>query len=654
MRLGFLQTLKFQISSALLLLLVLFAGAISYTLYGIEQRRNDNVILNLAGKLQITAQHLAMQALGYKENAPRDYSTYYRDVRLYYQDLMAHMVTFDQVTEAFMNGDFPPALTGMKETIHPMLDDGTRLAVKKLKTTWDIYHQELMDALGDDPKEPRLEYAAEYAVENQDLLQGASDRFLAEYQRLVRTHFEQINFINRVVLMLAFVIAAAIIAWFYLKVLRPLGRAVAGFQKVAQGDFGHQVAITGNNEIAWLSEGFNHLSRRLHAIFRLIDRIQGGSDLDSTLHFVSEDFGAFLPIDWIGALFLVADGATLQLERAYTGGQAEIAERKHFRLQGTLLAQAMVAGDPLHVPDLSAIAEQNPDTEFLRLLAGKGMHSAIFLPLTEQSAVPGVLVFATRERDAYHPEHLELLTNIAHLVTHSFGKTVKLVEQARLAAIGEFASSIAHEIRNPLATISLALDYFKKIDLPEAARKRADLATSEAGRMERLLEDILLYAKPLSLNLIPLDLNERVAEMLEINRTLAELHKQRFRLQRADEPREVMGDPDRLTQVFLNLARNACEAAPEGSSIRWKVANDRAEQTVTVSVHNDGEPIPADVLPRLLTPFFTTKTQGTGLGLSIVKRIVEAHGGEFMLESSAEGGTTAAVTLPAVVTTPAR
>ncbi len=643
---GFLNTLRFQISSALLLLLLLVAGSIIFTFRQFEQRQSDTAVLNLAGKLQHAAERLYFQGMNYLENAPRDYPTYYRDVRLYYRDVMAYVAVFDEITHAFMDGSFSPELTALDRTVRPLIDEDTHAAVQHLWKTWTGYREELTKALGNDPAEPRLEYAAEYIVNSRSELEGATDAVFSAYKHLVTQRVQQITVVNRLVLFLALVITLAIIIWFYATVLHPLDRAVDGFLKVSKGDFGHQVPVTGENEIGWMTQSFNELSVRLYALFRLIDRIQSGSDLDSTLRFVWEEFSAFLPIDWVGSLFLTGDGEAMVLERAFADAHAQVGEHRHYSLTGTLLGKAMASGRPLHIADLQQSAADNPAWQFADLLANKGMRSAIFLPLTDQSPIPSLLAFATRREDAYTPEHLELLTNIGHLVAHSFGKTVKLVEQARLAAIGEFASSIAHEIRNPLATIALALDYFKRSDLPPAGIRRADLAAGEVERMERLLEDILLYAKPMSLRLEPLALQGAVADFLDANRSVAEARGQTLAYRTSDDQASAIADWDRLTQVFLNLLRNASEAAPENSIIDWDLESNPQAGTVSVSVINAGAPIPADRVERLVEPFYTTKPQGTGLGLSIVKRIVDAHGGELAITSSAESGTRVSVALP--------
>ena len=128
----------------------------------------------------------------------------------------------------------------------------------------------------------------------------------------------------------------------------------------------------------------------------------------------------------------------------------EVAVRNHFALAGTFLEKVLQEGKPTHVPDVPATARSQTKFRLLQVLAQRDLRDAIFLPVTSQSPVPGVLVFATRQHDAYTPEHLELLSNLAHLVSHSFGRTVRLAEHTRLAAIGEFASGIA--LRWPRST----------------------------------------------------------------------------------------------------------------------------------------------------------------------------------------------------------
>jgi signal transduction histidine kinase len=641
-----LRTLKFQITVTLLTVMLVFGLAHYFTSMALQKQRDSNILLSLAGRLQLTSEQLATQGMNYKENAPRDYDTYYRDVRLYYRDLMSHVMTFDRISDAFMEGSFDAELTGIPGRVEPELSERTYAAVDRLQAVWKAYRGGLEEALGPDRQEPRLEYAAEFVIEHHDELQVATDGLMSAYQEQVSRELALINRINRGAWLAGVAMTAGIILWFYARVLRPLDRAVAGFRRVTRGDFGHQVQSFGDNELAWMTQSFNRLSSRLNAVFRLIDRIQQGSDLEDALRFVAEEFPALLPLDWVGVLFVTGDGTSIKLERAYLDGRPRLIPHPHFALAGTLLEKAMSSGQPLHIPDVPETARSDARFRFLRLLGQTGARDAIFLPVTEQSPLPGVLVFATRRAHAYNREHLELLTNIAGLVTHTFGRTVKLAEHARLAAIGQFASGIAHEVRSPLATISLALDYFCRTDLPPGAAPRAALAREAAERVARLLEDMLLYAKPLALNLEVLDLGMLVSEFIQTHGELATVRSQHLELAGTEGRAPVLADRDRLFQVLLNLTQNACEAAPEESVIRFSLAVDRAQGAVSLTIRNPGEPIARATLERLMEPFFTTKSTGTGLGLAIVTRLVDAQGGEIRIDSDRERGTRVVFSLP--------
>lgn len=639
---GFLNSLRFQVTAAFVLVLLLFAAVTRFAVHHIEQHREDNAVLHLAGKLQVTARQLAFQGLNYKENAPRDYDTYYRDVRLYYRDLMSHVAMYDRIIEAFLAERLPADLTGLSHPVTPMLDPEGQAAVSTLAEVWRGYRADLMEQLGDDPAEPRLEWGAEYVIANRERLEQATARMVAQMQRVVHEHLEIIDGFNRLALVVAAAITLLTLAWLYLRVLAPLRRAVQGFRRVAQGDFGHELPVTGSSELAQMTASFNALSRRLNRLFRLMDSLQRGSDLEETLSFVHREFAGVLPMDWIGAFFQSPAGDTLRLETSHGGGALQRRLPHPFPMTDGALAAALASRQSVHVADLDGAAGALPPA-LLAALRGAGLGSVILLPFDGDEGLRGFLVFAAREPRTYTPEHLELLGNVAHLVTHSFAKTVQLAERARLAAIGRFTSGIVHEVRNPLATISMALEHFQGLDLGERSRQRAQLAAREAARMARLLEDVLLYSKPLTLRLEVVDLAAHLEDFLNSHQALVEARGQRFsgRLQ----PATVLADRDRLTQVLLNLARNACEAAPAGAEVAWEIGHGEGSE-VWVRVRNGGEAIPPERLAHLTEPFYTTRPGGTGLGLGIVKRIVEAHGGHLTITSTPDDGTTVTFTLP--------
>ncbi|OLP15869.1 hypothetical protein BST81_23885 [Leptolyngbya sp. 'hensonii'] len=239
------------------------------------------------------------------------------------------------------------------------------------------------------------------------------------------------------------------------------------------------------------------------------------------------------------------------------------------------------------------------------------------------------------------------IAGIAEDITGRRQKEQDMVKAiASLAEVGELAAMIVHEIRNPLTTILMGLNAFNRLDLPDPMRERLALSLDEAERLRNLLSEILLYARPQTLQRSALELNQFIAEILEPIRTMPTALNRRIEFIPSPQPVSILGDKDKLKQVFINLVDNACDAVAEGEPITWTIVPDLPNQQVILQVHNGGPPIPPEILPKLTKPFYTTKPTGTGLGLAIVKRIVQAHDGELILASSAAAGTTVSVRIP--------
>jgi two-component system, sporulation sensor kinase A len=240
----------------------------------------------------------------------------------------------------------------------------------------------------------------------------------------------------------------------------------------------------------------------------------------------------------------------------------------------------------------------------------------------------------------------------------TLGSDITLLKQAekalaRLAEIGELAATIVHEVRNPLTTIMMCLNAFKKLQLDARFQEYLTLSSDEAERLERLLNQILFYSRPQILDRAEIALESFIAETLNTLQTTPVAAGKSLNLVAMRSPINISVDRDKLKQVLINLITNACEAVNSGDAITIEIhqpedgdLQQRQSQRVCIQIHNSGTPIPIDILSEITKPFFTTKASGTGLGLAIVKRIVEAHNGEFRIESSAEMGTIVKVHLP--------
>ncbi|WP_373508618.1 PAS domain-containing sensor histidine kinase, partial [Thiocapsa sp.] len=450
------------------------------------------------------------------------------------------------------------------------------------------------------------------------------------------------------VALVAVLVAAGLLLMLRYRVLAPLRRTIAGFQRVADGDFGHRLPVEGTTEIRELTGSFNRLSIRLDLLHQLIRRLQQGSDLDELVGFLSREFRDLLGFDWIGVVVIDHARANARMETGWLDGAPQPNDRRLFQLQGTLLESALADAAPIHAADAVTRESENPAYEFLGHLVALGMRDAIFLPLTAQTQtpVPAVVVFATRHPEGFDAARRRLLGNIAQLLTQAFGRTARFAEQGRLAAIGEFASGIAHELRTPLTTVSMALESLATLPLDARSTRRLVLGLGEAQRMRRLLEDILLYAKPLGLDLHSVDVVSTLADFIAGHDDGDRRHP--VFLASTPTAAHILADRDRLRQIFVNLTDNACQAAPEGTPVTWSIEEQKPEQRILLRVHNGGEPIPGHLLARLTEPFFSTKVNGTGLGLAIVRRLVEQHGGEMRIASDAETGTEVRLIFPAL------
>ncbi|MEB3293409.1 MAG: ATP-binding protein [Synechococcales bacterium] len=276
----------------------------------------------------------------------------------------------------------------------------------------------------------------------------------------------------------------------------------------------------------------------------------------------------------------------------------------------------------------------------------------------EQDEIAIAELFAERAATAidnynlyqYQQKFNEMLeTELVKRTTELRATQAKLIEQERLAAIGEFTSMIVHEIRNPLTTMTMGLKYFQKLHGTGLENERANLALEEAHRLHNLLNEVLLYAKPQVLHLSQLDLNALLQGMQLPLTEMPEACDRHLALNLPPHPTSVLGDSDKLKQVFINLIRNAYEAIAPHETVTCCILPSVETGVVKIQVHNGGAPIPAEILPKLTQPFCSTKSSGSGLGLAIVKRIVEAHNGSLSIQSTAATGTLIQIDLPLVL-----
>lgn len=277
----------------------------------------------------------------------------------------------------------------------------------------------------------------------------------------------------------------------------------------------------------------------------------------------------------------------------------------------------------------------------------------------EGQALLGILLVADdRVSDAFSPDDVALLESLAvqvGVVIENSRQYRRMQERDKLAALGQMAAGLAHEVKNPLGAIKGAAQLLSEPEdgqtLDPNASEFLGIILEEVDRLDRVVGSVLDYARPSQGNPGAVDVNAVVKRTLQVLSS-EYAREQPVLAELADEPPLVRADAEQLRQVLMNLVRNALQATDGGTvTVSTKVGSGTTPvsgETVELSVRDEGPGISPQVLKSLFVPFFTTKDKGTGLGLAISQRLVEGWGGRIEVSTQTGRGSTFTVVLPTV------
>jgi signal transduction histidine kinase len=284
---------------------------------------------------------------------------------------------------------------------------------------------------------------------------------------------------------------------------------------------------------------------------------------------------------------------------------------------------------------------------------------------------PGFILFGLsveavhrRLRDYQAPEHLSALqisilcvailavfsACIFHLHRRTQSLHAQLEQERRLAYIGTLASSIAHELRNPLSSVRMNAQMLQRTldELPQpdtqSFRRKLQRIQTDVDRLDDSIGHFLSFARPQPTELTRANLNAVVEQALGLLEPQVRNHAARVVRRLARDLPAVRLDPRQVAQAVENLVLNAIQACPNGGTVAVETA--AQDDTVAITVTDNGPGIPPDVRERIFDVFFTTREDGTGLGLNIVQRIVEEHRGKLSVDSEPGRGSTFRIELP--------
>jgi two-component system sensor histidine kinase HydH len=216
----------------------------------------------------------------------------------------------------------------------------------------------------------------------------------------------------------------------------------------------------------------------------------------------------------------------------------------------------------------------------------------------------------------------------------------------KLAALGELAAGVAHEIRNPLSSIKgLASFFADQLQKGSDAQEAAAVMAQEVDRLNRVITELLDFARPSDLKRKSVDLKGLISRSLMLVQQDAINQHIVVNIESADDVCPVWIDPDRMAQCLLNLYLNVIQAMENKGTLTVHISVDD-DQYVRISVSDTGPGLHPEQLDKIFNPYFTTKRTGTGLGLAIVHKIVDAHQGRINVESTSSQGTSFTIIIP--------
>jgi two-component system sensor histidine kinase FlrB len=234
---------------------------------------------------------------------------------------------------------------------------------------------------------------------------------------------------------------------------------------------------------------------------------------------------------------------------------------------------------------------------------------------------------------------------LIHDVTAAHQMKTDLERNQRLAAMGEMAASLAHQLRTPLAAALLHTSNLGQPGVPDEMRARfSEKATGQLRRLERLIQDVLLFARGESIGRDVVEASDLLAEAAQTVEPLMRDHGLAFSTVDACEGAIIVGSRKSLFGALVNLLENAMQATPAGGKIC--LSGNRHGDSLSIGVRDSGSGIAREAQARIFEPFFTTKGQGTGLGLAIALGVARAHGGAIALNSELGDGAEFVMTLP--------
>jgi len=409
-----------------------------------------------------------------------------------------------------------------------------------------------------------------------------------------------------------------------------------------------------------LSWEINQLRVRSEQLETLVDMGQtiiSQDQLDFVLQRIVRESCRLMNAKLCSLMLLDETGKSLAL-RAWYGASKAYIKKPNLPVAESLVGVVVNRLKPLTVLNVL----DNHRYLSTELARREGLVSLLSVPLTFENKALGVLSVYTRETHRFSNEEIRLLSAMAGMSAVAISKA-RLLEKVvrmeddlrnaeRLSALGWLAAEIAHEIRNPLTVVQMLFhSMMQDLQATDTVRRDAALIETKMKQMNRILDQVLTFARSSEPDLEPLKAPALIHDVLLLTRHKLTEQKIEFRLDVAEEDLRINGDRSQLEQAILNLVLNACQAMMDGGQLTLSVRSAVKDgvKLVVIGVKDNGSGISRERQEELFQPFLSHKKGGTGLGLALVEKTVKSHGGTITVKSRKGSGTLFQLAFPALV-----
>lgn len=524
--------------------------------------------------------------------------------------------------------------------------------------------------------EQRIERLKMVAVSIGDSLLGRTQEMATIADNVLRGRtIEAVKAINqsRIILIVTLVgsliLALGIAVTLTKRITRPVNELVNAARMITAGNLGYKTQYHDDSEFGEVADSFNAMSTALEKeqekTNRYIDQLSG-------LYRVTLNFYDIVEMDQAFQETCQSIADILKVKQVILFLYDDI--RKAFVPNTMAHVMSEGYGDAMHY-SLEKMAELYQVSGGLPIVVNEGMDPSNYAPLVPlpgretnlmaawlltKEKILGILRVSDKEGGfveedakiliilanhmAVAMENRELYRDLEAKMEELRQTQEQLIQSAKLAAIGELASNVAHEINNPLTSIIGFTELSKEEDDVSMIRKSLDIIEKESLRARDIVKQLLGFARKKPLQLTEVMINDVLRDVVVLSSSQARMSRVKVSEDYGDVPLTT-GDVDQLKQVFLNIITNAVHAMPNGGSLTIKTS--MQSEYILLRITDTGHGIPEDVRKRIFEPFFSTKKdKGTGLGLSISYRIIQDHGGRIDVESEEGKGTTFLIRLP--------